>query len=157
MVSPLRHPKTGMLWFRQAVPEKLRLNVGAIMGRPGKPAWELKWTLGTHDVRGVNEAMLDAIKKADAIMEAALAWDHWSEPMPTDQIRGRVSARVLTHEASRGLIVSRMQRTLNKHDRRQGGGSATGTPRPPCGSAPRRIRRLPTPAQVRRGVPAWPV
>jgi hypothetical protein len=60
-----------MFWFPQAVPETLRLNVGAILGRPGKPAWELKWSLRTHDVRAVKQAMLEAIKKADAILEAA--------------------------------------------------------------------------------------
>lgn len=71
MVNPWCHPETGMFWFRRAVPERLRLNVGAVLGRPGKPAWELKWTLGTKDIREAKVAMVPAMTKADAIIEAA--------------------------------------------------------------------------------------
>ena len=71
MVSPYRHPKTGMCWFGRAVPVALRLQVAAVLGRPGKPAWELKWTLGTHDLREAKALMPAAMAKSDAILDAA--------------------------------------------------------------------------------------
>lgn len=71
MVSPWRHPETGMFWFRKAVPVALRLPVGVVLGRPGKPAWELKWTLGTHSIREAKELMPAALARADAILDAA--------------------------------------------------------------------------------------
>ena len=60
-----------MFWFRKAVPAALRLRVGSVMGRPDKPAWELKWTLGTHDIRTAKGLMVEALAKADAILDAA--------------------------------------------------------------------------------------
>jgi hypothetical protein len=71
MVSPWRHPKTGVFWFRRAVPKALQLQVGELLGRPGKPCWEPKWTLGTHDLRRTKELMPPAMAKAHAILEAA--------------------------------------------------------------------------------------
>ena len=70
MVSPLRHPKTGMLWFRQSVPKALQVQVGVILGR-GKPVAELKWTLATHDPQEAKQRMPAAMTKANAILEAA--------------------------------------------------------------------------------------
>ena len=60
-----------MLYFRRAVPEALRLQVGAVLGRPGKPTAELKWTLGTHDLREAKTLMPAAMAKSDAIFAAA--------------------------------------------------------------------------------------
>ena len=60
-----------MLWFRRAVPKALRLPVGEVLGRPGKPCWELKWTLGTYELRRAKELMPAAMAKAYAILEAA--------------------------------------------------------------------------------------
>jgi hypothetical protein len=71
MVSPWRHPKTGMLWFRRAVPAQLRLQVGELLGRPGKPAWELKWTLGTHELAEAKRLMPVAMEKAESLLKAA--------------------------------------------------------------------------------------
>ncbi|MBN9510672.1 MAG: site-specific integrase [Alphaproteobacteria bacterium] len=71
MVSPWRHPKTGMFWFRRAVPKALRLQVGALRGRPGKPAHELKRSLRTHDVTEAKARMPGAMAWADGILEAA--------------------------------------------------------------------------------------
>src|SRR5690349_6226741 len=71
MVSPWRHPKTGVFYFRQAVPAALREPVATILGRPGKPTWELKWSLRTHDLREAKARMPDALKKAAAILDAA--------------------------------------------------------------------------------------
>lgn len=49
VVSPMRHPKTGVYWFRQAVPKAMQAAVAEVLGRPGKRHLELKWTLGTKD------------------------------------------------------------------------------------------------------------
>jgi hypothetical protein len=70
MVSPLRHPKTGMLWFRQSVPKALQAQVGVILSR-GKPVAELKWTLATRDPQEAKRRMPAAMTKANAILEAA--------------------------------------------------------------------------------------
>jgi integrase len=86
MSSPHRHPKSGMFWFPRAVPKALALQVAAVLGRPGKPAWELKWTLGTHDIREAKLAMPAAMMKADAILDAA-----------------RNGARPLSHREMHGL------------------------------------------------------
>jgi integrase len=71
MVSPFRHPKTGMFYFRKAVPAPLRLGVGAVVGRPGTPCAELKWTLGTHDLRAAKALMPAAMARADQMLETA--------------------------------------------------------------------------------------
>jgi hypothetical protein len=114
MPSPFRHPKTGMWWFRQSVPKALRLPVGTILGRPDRPCWELKWTLGTHDLREAKQrlpaanAILQAarngasplthrhlhalaglwyqrkLKEWEVDPRAADAWDYWDEATPTD-------------------------------------------------------------------------
>ena len=96
MVSPFRHPDTGMFWFRRAVPKALRLPVGEVLGRPGKPCWELKWTLGTHELCRAKELMPAAMAKADAILEAA-----------------RNGARPLSNRETHALAGLWYQRQLN--------------------------------------------
>jgi len=71
MASPWRHPKTGVFWFRQAVPQALRLQVGVVLGRPDKPCLELKWSLRTHDFREAKTRMVEAMAKAETILDAA--------------------------------------------------------------------------------------
>ena len=71
MVSPFRHPKTGVFQFRKAVPESLRIGVARVLGRAGSPVWELKWTLSTHSLREAKKLMPAAMARADAILDAA--------------------------------------------------------------------------------------
>jgi len=67
-----------MLYFRRAVPIALRLRVGTVLGRPGKAVGELKWTLGTHDLREAKALMPTSMAKSDAIFAAAA---HGASPL----------------------------------------------------------------------------
>jgi hypothetical protein len=60
-----------VFWFRQAVPQALRLQVGVVLGRPYKPCLELKWSLRTHDFREAKTRMVEAMAKAETILDAA--------------------------------------------------------------------------------------
>lgn len=71
MVSPLRHPKTGVYWYRQAVPKGLQAAVAEVLGRPGKRHLELKWTLGTKDAAEAKRRWPGALQKAQGIFDAA--------------------------------------------------------------------------------------
>ena len=71
MVSPMRHPKTGIFWFRQAVPKAMQVAVAEVLGRSGKRHLELKWTLGTRDPAEAKRRWPDALKRAQGTLEAA--------------------------------------------------------------------------------------
>jgi len=62
MARPFKHPKTGVYWFRRAVPEALRAVVG-------KREW--KWTLGTKDAAEARHRHPIAASQCDALQRAA--------------------------------------------------------------------------------------
>ena len=83
MVSPWRHPKTGVYWFRQAVPKALQAAVAEILNRPGKRQTELVWSLRTKDRGDLKTLWPEALKRAQGIFEAALSG---AKPLTAEQI-----------------------------------------------------------------------
>ncbi|WP_422918291.1 DUF6538 domain-containing protein [Rhizosaccharibacter radicis] len=117
MVSPWRHSKTGIFWFRQAVPKAMQAAVAEVLGRPGKRHLELKWTLGTRDLAEAKRLWPAALKKAQGIFEAA---HKGAEPLSPEQLH-----------ALSGLFYGR-QLALWKRDAAPGrrGPGSTGRSRP---------------------------
>ena len=95
MVSPQRHPKTGVYRFRKAVPAALQVQVAVVLDRPDGRATELVQFLGTKDVREAKRLMAAAIQWADDILGAA-----------------KIGARALTHRQMHGLAGIWYRRTL---------------------------------------------
>jgi site-specific recombinase XerD len=62
MPQPLKHPKTGVYWFRKTVPERLRSTVGKR---------EIKFSLGTKDPREAKLRYPEAAARADLILQQA--------------------------------------------------------------------------------------
>ena len=83
MVSPVRHPKTGVYLFRQAVPKPLQATVAEVLGRSGKRQLELKWSLGTKDAAEAKRLWPDALKKAQGIFDAARSG---AKPLTSEQL-----------------------------------------------------------------------
>ena len=83
MVSPMRHPKTGIFWFRQAVPKAMQAAVAEVLGRSGKRHLELKWTLGTRDPAEARRRWPEALKRAQGIFEAAHSG---AKPLTSEQL-----------------------------------------------------------------------
>lgn len=72
MASPQRHPKTGILRFRQAVPRALQGRVAELLGMPaGTRKHELIRTLATRDVREARERLPAAEQWANELLTAA--------------------------------------------------------------------------------------